>query len=218
MKSPNNHLRAHTRRCYAFDGRAVPQTAAIMAAATGLIVLAGWGLHIDMFTSVLAGLVAMNPLTAVACVLLSAALWLTVGPAISWRRYLLHGCATVVALIALSTLCDYFLGWSTGLDRLLFREALDVINAGRPNRMAPTTAVDLLLLSSAVLFLDVSTSRGRHPAQLLLVPTVLGALISVVGYVYGLTSFRDAGPFNVTALPTALAFLLLAGGAGICTA
>ena len=183
-----------------------------MAAATGLMVLAGWVFRIETLTSVVPGLVAMNPVTAIAFILLSVSLWLAVRPPIGWHRPLLRACAGVVALVGLIKLCELGFGWSIGLDRLLFSQALEVVQAGRPNRMAPATALNLLLLGGALLFLDVSTRRGWFPAQLLLLLTALGSLVCTIGYAYGIPAFYDGRAFNSTSLHTAVTSLILVVG------
>ncbi len=193
-------------------GIAIPQVASIIAVLTGCMVLAGWGLRIELFKSVVPGLVAMNPMTALAFILLGFALWFSATQPTDWRRYIVQACGGIVALTGLLKLCESFFGWQTGVDRLLFRDALEVIVAGRPNRMAPNTALNFLLLGCAVLLFDLKTRRGYYPVQLLFVSSLLGSLLPVVGYIYGVQSFYGVGSFIPMALHTAITFLVLVIG------
>ncbi len=56
--------------------RAISRVAGCAVAALGVAVLIGWWVDSARLKSVVPGLVAMNPVTAIAFVLLSAALWL----------------------------------------------------------------------------------------------------------------------------------------------
>ena len=85
-------------------------------------------------------------------------LWLSLLPPTGRRPALAQRCGSVVVLIGLLKLCDVFLGWNSGIDRLLFPGALETVTAGLPNRMAPTR----LRHGSAAK--DVPTLRSRSIA------------------------------------------------------
>ena len=138
------------------------------------LVLLGWVADRDALTSVIPGLVAMNPLTALAFILASVSLWLLAGPrqAEAGTRRVAWACAALIALVASLKLNAYLLNqllperetaWDLRIDRTLFQERLDAANP--PNRMAPNTALNFLFVSLALLFLDVATRRRRRPAR-----------------------------------------------------
>ena len=83
---------------------------------------------------------------------------------------------------------------------------------GIPNRMAPNTAFNFLLLGSALLLLDVNNRRGHRPADFLSSVSLISALLSVIGYAYAVPSFYGVGSYIPMALHTAIAFVLLAVG------
>jgi signal transduction histidine kinase/DNA-binding response OmpR family regulator len=187
----------------------------------GCLVLLGWVLDRNEFTSVIPGLVAMNPLTALAFILASVSLWLLAGPrqAEVGTRRVARTCAAIVALAALLKLNAYLLNqllsgqqavWDLGIDRVLFQERLDA--AIPPNRMAPNTALNFLLVSLALLFLDVETRRRRRPAQLPVLAATLVSLLAIIGYAYSAMFLYGVGPFIPMALNTAVAFFLLSLG------
>jgi signal transduction histidine kinase/CheY-like chemotaxis protein len=201
--------------------RRFAQAAGAVVFVVGCLVLLGWALDRDALTSVIPGLVAMNPLTALAFILASVSLWLLSGPQqIDARaRRVAWVCAALVALAALLKLNAYVLNrllpessvaWDLGIDQLLFREKLQ---AGIPrNELAPNTALNFLMTGLALLFLDVQTRRGRRPAQLAALAATFVSLLAIVGYAYSAMFLSRVGEFIPMALNTAVAFVLLSLG------
>lgn len=190
------------RKCMTFS-----RGASAVAALVGFLVLIGWALDVEMLKAVVPGLVAMNPITALAFILAGAALWILRKEEVdSWMRRLGLACASIVALVGLLRLGAYLFGWETGIDQLLFPERLDT------NRMAPNTALNFLLLGAALLLLDVETRRGHWPAQFLTFTATLISFASVLGYTYGAAFFYTVASYIPMALNTTLAFLALSAG------
>src|ERR671933_1096524 len=77
--------------------KAFSRVSAVAAVLVGFMVLVGWTLGVDVLKRVLPGLVAMNPLSAVAFILSGGSLWLLAGgrsgPAFGRNA---PGCALVV--------------------------------------------------------------------------------------------------------------------------
>ncbi len=128
------------------------------------------------------------------------------------RRRAAHALAGIVAVVGLCRLVGYLFGWDHGiLDQALFRSKLDAYQP--PNRIAPNTAINLVLLGAGLLLLDVRTRRGRRPGQLLILVVALLALLAIIGYAYHAWSFtRLSEAYIPMALNTALAFGVLAAG------
>ena len=143
--------------------RAVPPAACIAVVCVCVLVLLGWLSNIESLRSVLPGLTAMNPTTALAFILASASLYLLRGEQSveKWRRIGAAYAAGVV-LVGMVPLVGYLFSWDHGIDQLLFREKLDDYDP--PNRIAPNTAFDFILIGLALWFLDVET-RQRPPPR-----------------------------------------------------
>ncbi len=186
--------------------------AALAVALLAVVALAGWWMDYEGFRSLRPGLVAMNPLTAVAFLLAAASLRLQqVEPVPPERRIAARTCAALVGIIALLVLSRYLLAFDLEVDRILFRARLT--RAGEaPNRMAPNTALCFLLLGAALAGLDLERPKGRWPAQALALLVALIGLTALLGYAYSSRPLYGVGPFIPMALNTALAFCLLAGG------
>jgi signal transduction histidine kinase/CheY-like chemotaxis protein len=175
--------------------------------AAGGLVLVGWVLDVPLLKSGYPGLVAMNPVTALAFVLAGGALLLLRTELVPGRaRRLAQVAAGTVVLIGLLCLVGSLFGWDYNLDRALFRDRLG------DNRMAPNTSLCFLLTGSALLLLDTETAGSRRPAQLLLLGAAFVALLATLGYAYRVLSLYRVGMYIPMALNTALVFGLLSLG------
>ena len=187
--------------------------ASIATAAVGASVLAGWWFDNPVLKSGLPGRVAMNPITAVAFLAAGLSLWLLrVEPPSRPRRLVAHLCAASVVLLALLCLSRLYTPWDLGLDQLLFAHGVRGAPDGLPNRMAPNTGLNFLLVGLALLLLDHRTRRGWWPAHALATIVGVSALAAVLGYAYGSRLLYGVGAFIPMALNTALTFLMLAAG------
>jgi diguanylate cyclase (GGDEF)-like protein len=101
-----------------------------------------------LLTSPLPPALYVLPLTALACLLIAAALLLALRRAPVWQARLLSG---VVVAIATAVLLEYLLSLNGGLERHLFGEQTRALLGGsHPGRPAPQSALTLLFLGLAV--------------------------------------------------------------------
>jgi diguanylate cyclase (GGDEF)-like protein len=127
------------------------------------------------------------------------------------------GLALVPLALGFVVLAEYAFGWQPGIDELLF-----VDHAGRasgvafPGRFAPTTAMSFVFVGAALLALDAKPRHGWRPAEALVLPGVVVACMSVIGYAYGIEAFFGPASAAKMALSTAACFLAL--GAAIAFA
>jgi hypothetical protein len=120
--------------------QAVTRAASIAVILEGCVVLAGWQYHVAALRSVFPNLVAMNPATAVACILAGLALVaLTVDGPSRLPRHLGRALAGAVALIALLKALS-FAGWDVGVDQVLFRDELQALQPPITSRLPPPRA------------------------------------------------------------------------------
>jgi len=180
------------------------RAASIAVVVLGCSVLVGWAFDVGVLKSVLPGLATMKLNTAAAFSLGGVSLWL-LQQAPAYRRLAPAG-AALVLLIALLTLSEYLFGWDLGIDQLLVEDPAGAV-AGRMSLM---TALSFLLVSGALLLLDVRRRNGQVMAQAAAMATGLTALLALVGYAYDVRSLYQFEPIGSMALHTALAFLALA--------
>ena len=115
-----------------------------------VLVLAGWLLDKPLLKGSLPSQVAMKANTAVG-VCPGCARVVVAGrraAASRWQQIAL-GFALVAALGAVSV-AEYLLGTNLGIDQLFFREPAGALGTSHPGRMAPLTAVNFVLLGTAL--------------------------------------------------------------------
>lgn len=183
----------------------------LMVMVTGGAVLVGWGLDIPSLKSVLPGFVTTKTNTAVGFVLAGLSLALLARAAHSgWSRWLSRACAGVTVLLGLLSLGEYLLGIDFGIDQLLFVEPAGEVGTLAPNRMAPATAANFVLVGIALWL--VGFRRTIPIAQRLSLLIGLMGLLPLLGYLYGAPNLYGMGYYTQLAVPTAVAFVLLSVG------
>ena len=181
---------------------------------TGLaVVLVGWGLDVAVVRSVLPGAVGMKALTGFGLVAGASAMLLLVAETDGRRHVAGLALAAVPGLFGAAVLVEYALGVHLGIDELVF-----VDHAGRaegidfPGRFAPTTAVCFLMLTGALLTLDRGRGWRWRPSELLAIPMLVIAFMSVIGYAYSIPAFYGPASAAKMAVNTALCFVALGVG------
>lgn len=194
------------------------QTISLGVIFIGGLVIIGWLLDIASLKSILPGLVSMKANTAIAFVLGGSSLWLLgVKPSATQAAdssILLYRSLLAVGVIAIGllTLMQYTFGINLGIDQLFFRDAANAVATAHPGRMAPNTALNFVLVGSALWLLSLPRSRCLA-AQVLTLITFLIASFGFLGYLYGNAYFYKLDrSFTAMALHTSIAFMLLCIG------
>ncbi len=181
----------------------------VLALSVGVLI--GWALDITFLKNVLPGQVSMKANTAVGLALVALALGLTEQRAGRfWPDRISIICALAAAVLGAATLIQYVLKTNLGLDELLFRDSFNAVATSHPGRMAPLTAVDLVLLGVSLWL--VRRPRTVLVAQALAVLVGFNALFSLIGYVYHVSQFYQLAQFTAMAVHTSGAFLVLGLG------
>ncbi len=171
------------------------------------LVLAGWLLDITVLKSVLPKWVAMKANSALAFLLASISLLILQSEKPDQLKHQsAYVCASMVMVIGVLSFGEYFFDWDLGIDQLLFRVMKEAVGSSYAGRMAPTTAVNFLLISTALLLID--KPKGYRIAQFLALITGLIGLLSFIGYAFGVTSIYLLAANAQMAIHTALAFIL----------
>jgi len=141
----------------------------------------------------------MNPLTALLFITAGICLYLqrTPGRHVTLATTL----GATIAIVAALTLLDNVLTLPA-IDRVIFSSRL------ADNRMAPNTALNFILVGTALAMLD---RRVTWISQACVIGATLITLFSLAGYLYGTRAFYGLGGFIPMALNTALGFGLLCG-------
>jgi hypothetical protein len=193
--------------------RRVPIAAGAVVVLVGCLVLLSWATDVELLKRIAPSLLVMLPNPAVGFVLAGASLLLAcVAPGRRWIARAARALGAAVLLLGLVSVGARLLGWDIRLDLLLFRGAVQGF-LGRPaGEMASNSAVSFVLAGLGLVLLDVETRRGRHPAQLIGVATLLVAFLALVGYAFGVRQLYAVDRAVGMALLTALAFAALGLG------
>lgn len=181
-----------------------------LVALLGVLVLIGWALNNNFLKAIFPNTVSMKANTAVCFLLTGLSLLLVQGDRIgkktAFARYLAASFAIIVALIGALTILEYLSGWYLGIDNWLFNEPEGAIGTSHRGRMAPSTALNFLLIGTALLTINVET-RGRiRPAQILMLLEGLLSLGALTSYLYGGVQYYGLLTYTVMAVNTSVAF------------
>ncbi|MBK8959316.1 MAG: response regulator [Proteobacteria bacterium] len=197
--------------------------ASLAMVAIGAVVLLGWLADIDQMKSLVPGFATMKVNTALGSVLLGGALFIAVGrernPAHAARPSVaMLLLALPVMVIGLMTLAEYLWALDFGIDALLAPPVEWESYQRFPARMAPVTALSLVLGAGALSSLALPAARQRNLPQNL--ATLLSVLMLTVtyGYLYTAETLYRSGGLASIAPHSALAFLLLGLGVMAVTA
>ena len=187
----------------------IPRAVSGFAILVSSLVMLGWAFNLPILRSILPGQPHMVPLTAVAFILAS----LSLGTLRIKRKFSVVSvvCALAVIVIAVLTISEYVGGLDFGFDKLLFSQRLQVIDNSFPGRPSPHTAIDFLLVGSALL-LTRTNGRSYRVAQGLALTAALIASMALIGYIYEVTFLYSISAQTGMALHTALLFIALSLG------
>ncbi len=203
-------METSSRSTFSSRLQSIPRIAALTAIAVGILVLIGWVFDITLFKSISSGWIAMSPPSAVLFILcgLSLLLFRTRTPNLLTRG-LSAVCAGVVLLVSTLTLVEYIYGWDTGVDHLLFPDAILRVNTAYPGRMAVTTAFSFMLLALGLLLLTRRSRLAFHVVEILVSLADLLTLVVLLIYLFDFSTLNNTLAHTQMALHTALTLSIL---------
>ncbi|MFG0262317.1 MAG: ATP-binding protein, partial [Novipirellula sp. JB048] len=206
--------------------RRASRVASVAVIAISVLVLVGWTFDLEPLKAVLAGKVAMNPGgTAVGFMLCGAALWLSYAPPGAraptrlarsqwprqlWDRLGAIGFASLAVFLAVARIVGYRHDFDVGPDQWLFSAKLEAYEI--PNRMAPNTALNLLLCGLALILVNLPWRRRYRLSEPLTLAAAFVSLLAIIGYAYSSVSLIGIDTYIPMALNTAVSFAILAIG------
>lgn len=171
-------------------------------------VLAGWLLSPQWLRAVSPIHVPMNPLTA-ACLILGGAA-IAIQSDDRGRLVMLLGGA--VALGGLWKFAEIGMGLPA-LDGVLFADQLDGAPGSIPSRMAPNTALGLVLAGAALLLLRARGPAARMASQFCAISLLLLLILAMTGYLFDLEPLRKVAFYTAMKPETVLGLGMIAIGA-----
>ncbi len=184
-----------------------------MTLVIGLATLIGWLFDYEILKRIHPSLVTMKANTSICLVLAAVSLLLqqeefTIGT----RKTLAQLFAAVTALVGLLTASEYLFGWNLGIDQLLFHESIIEAGQSSPGRMGIPVSLNLLLLGTVLLSLDLKSSRGRRLSESSVLTAAGVTLLSALYYFYSLKEHEPVASSATIGLHTAIALMSLSVG------
>ncbi|MCC5634725.1 response regulator [Nostoc sp. CHAB 5844] len=212
----------------------VVKVASAIAILVGSLVLLGWMCDIEFLKEgSYPRLFTMKANTALCFVLLGVSLWLLqinknqqtdgyLRQKVKLNLWLVRALSLVPIIVGSLTIIQYLFGWNLGIDELLFQDTQTPLLTSYPGRMGLNTALNFLLLGSALEILTDPKSDGSANAkgdrsswysQILTLIAGIVSLEALIGYAYNvkiLYSFFPSG--TPMALHTVIMFSVLCIG------
>jgi signal transduction histidine kinase len=190
-----------------------PAVAGAFVVLVGVLVLIGWWRDIAALRTIVPGLIAMIPNTAVAAILGGLGLLLATRSDRDERirnvaRWFAVALTTLGVLFFFERITDIDLG----IDLLLFGEHPGLMEWLPPGRPAVNSTIVMIVDGIALLCADTYTRRGRRPTEGLATVGALIAFTAIVGYMYRVPGLYSFGPRTGMALLTAIMLLTLSLG------
>ncbi len=147
----------------------------------------------------------MNPMGAIAFVFCGVALLLREQK--GYKRIIAISLALIVILVSLLRIAAYTGFFDTGIDQLLYRQRVQTtLYIGLPNQMVPHAAVAFLFSGISLLLLLFGRIRA---SQWLALPVNGLGILSLIGYIYHISSYYVVASFIPLSLHTSILFILL---------
>lgn len=181
--------------------------AAFSVTIVGIGVLAGWLLDVPMLRTVLPGWTAMMANTASMFTVLGVGLSCATFRTSQTGSLIRQLGAVLVILVGGLTLVEYVLSVDLAIDLLLPFELQQSEPVAFPGRMAPATAL-CLLLSGFGLLLE---GRSLLP-QFFASSALFISLMALVGYLFNVSALYSVGLYSSMAIHTAIALILFNTG------
>ncbi|MFZ1807527.1 MAG: PAS domain S-box protein, partial [Cyclobacteriaceae bacterium] len=174
----------------------------------GLIVMMGWVLDISILKSVIPGFPSMKLNNAICFSFLGISFLL-----IQHKNnydFLVRGLVSIVFFIALVTVSQDIFDYNSGIDELFVRDEIArITELAMPGRMATTSSLCFILVSTAFLFIKSSSKSLRNFSQQLLQGCVGISTVAILGYLYNIPALYKLSFLSSMALHTSLGFFVL---------
>lgn len=182
------------------------QCIGMSAIALGVAVLVGWANGVLALIHVRPNLAAMQPITAL-CFILTGAGVLAAdrSRAQTSSRIVRIGVASVLVMLSFSTLAEYAFNAQFSIGHMWI--GTPFAPGHSPGRMAVATATSFALIGVALGLADTPRHVMLREGAVLLAGAV--ALLSLTGYMYGVTALYGVGFYSSMAVHTAVGLLAL---------
>lgn len=174
-----------------------------------VIIIFTWHFEIAAIFSLFPHRLLSNPVTAL-CFLLSAVSFSLQASKKQKSMQLGLIIALAVMLTGMIRFTEIVFDYSTGIDRWLYvSKLLQYGSNGKPNYMAPNTALGFCFLGSSLSLHSYRNRIKKYISDFLTIGVLLLSFLSLVGYMYKSIELYHVDSYIPMAFPTAISFLML---------
>jgi hypothetical protein len=185
-----------------------------------LLVLVGWGTNSQGLVQPMMGASPVVPLTAICVLIATIGLsYLTAAKATGRLDFLATSrkWSLASAIVIMITLCEYLFGSSIGLESVLLksRVAALVSDVPYPGRLAPQTALSLLVFSLGIYWMGQKSLHAMRDGGIVIAVGMVIPGFALVGHFINFPAFHTLAGLSVMSMakPTAMLLLILGAGA-----
>lgn len=171
------------------------------------LAIVGWLFDVPFLRSIIPGSTAMNPLTALSIFIVASCFLMLHQRKTNKYLTITRVLTSLILVISLARISNYVFGTDLAFDNILFTDKLSLEPI--PNRMAPNTAVAFLFMGTAIFLMTFRKRTAIHLSQAFLLFTFFISLLSLIGYLYNISTITRIPSFIPMALNTALVLLFL---------
>lgn len=177
-------------------------------------VLFGWILDISWLRNIFPNTVTMVVNTALAFILLSGALWIFISDEklSTQKKFFMMISALLVIFLGMMTLFEIIFNWQTGVNTFIFKPTFQEVGSTAPGQMAPNTAINFILLGSALILFQSNKKQFIYFAQCLVLMAAIISFAALLGYIYNLEYLYRLSQLTRMSLYTAITFIIIVLG------
>lgn len=188
----------------------------IIVIITGILVMLGWILDIQVIKSISAGWISMKFMTSLSFILSGILLYViakTQEKYFNLAPLILLSCSTIILLFITTTLIGLLFGYDTGIEQLFIKESPNTAQTFFPGVPAIPTMLSFIAIAVCSLLITFKVLPRRKLAWFGLPIGIIGAM-PIAGYILSipLLYYKIEGINNPMAFHTALLFSLIGIG------
>jgi signal transduction histidine kinase/CheY-like chemotaxis protein len=178
---------------------------------TGFFVLIGWQFDITILKTFALSTDTMKPNTA-ACFLFAGLALFFLQRSYYFANSIVRFLALVIILMGILSLFQNLFGWDIGIDEILFREPKGTIGTSHFGLMAPSTALNFLLLGFAFFLLTFQRFKSSLLVEFSLVFPLAMSILWLIGYLTRLAEIAGFFAYIKMSVYTTCTFIILSVG------
>ncbi|MBK5277557.1 MAG: PAS domain S-box protein, partial [Bacteroidia bacterium] len=184
------------------------KAAALFTISVSGMVLLGWLFDIAILKSIAPQWVSMKANTAIAFLVVSTLFYYQLKTEDTAKKIIIRKTGSVIVfLIGLLTLLQYLFQIDLGIDRLFFKDLIQLGTAS-PGRMAPFNTVNIMLMAASLFFYE-SHLKKNHISDYLSLIVLVTSVIPLMGYIYGIENLYNLSNMTHVAILSALLFVAI---------